>query len=85
VTVCVERGTVTHTKTDIVTLKFKAPKVMKGEEDTFTIRAKQQRYDGNNVIYSMTPVEVTNSYQIDTKEFFGDKIILKQGSGFFKK
>ncbi len=65
-------------KTDSTLLKFKNAPKLNGEEEIFKIKAFQK--SGSNVGYtlSLEQSEVGSKYDINTKEFFGDKIVIKR-------
>lgn len=69
---CADYGTVSHRELDQVTIKFKgATQLVAGEEETFVIRAKQNRYGGSGVKFEIEPVSVMGDYEIDDKGFLG--------------
>ncbi len=69
---CVDYGTVSRRELDQVTIKFKnASELLAGEEETFVIRAKQNRYGGGGVKFEIEPVSTANEYEVKDKGFLG--------------
>lgn len=71
-TYCSSYGTVTSYESDTVKIKFKKLPALGGtEEDTFSVRARQRSYDGENVVYDITPMQTVVPYEVKSKGFFG--------------
>lgn len=71
-TYCSSYGTVTNYESDKVKIKFKKlPSLGGTEEDTFSVRARQRSYDGENVVYDITPIQTVVPYEVKSKGLFG--------------
>ncbi len=69
---CIEYKKVTTHDPDKVKLRFKSLPVLGGsEEDTFLIKAKQKRFDGENVIYDISSLNTISPYKILKKGILG--------------
>jgi hypothetical protein len=71
-TYCASYGTVTRYESDKVRIKFKNLPALGGtEEDTFSVRARQRSYDGENVVYDITPMQTVVPYLVEKKGILG--------------
>lgn len=71
-TYCASYGTVTRYESDKVRIKFKNLPALGGtEEDTFSVRARQRSYDGENVVYDITPMQTVVPYNVEKKGILG--------------
>lgn len=77
---CSDYGTATHREIDQVTIKFKnATNLNAGEEETFVVRAKQNRYGSSGIGFEIEPVSVTSDYEINDNGFLGFDTFVIQG------
>lgn len=73
-TYCSQYGTTTSYESDKVKIKFKnMPKLGGSEEETFTVKARQRSYDGENVVYDIEPTSTLNGnvYEVKSKGALG--------------
>lgn len=71
-TYCSSYGTVTNFESDTVKIKFKKLPALGGtEEDTFSVKARQKSYDGENVVYDIIPMQTVVPYEVTSKGIFG--------------
>jgi hypothetical protein len=71
-TYCSSYGTVTSYEADRVKIKFKNVVALGGSEvETFLVKARQRRYNGENVVYDITPLETIQTYVIKDRGFLG--------------
>ena len=68
---CASYGTNVRTESDEVKIKFKLADLAVGEEETFDVKAQQKNYDGANVVYDITPIQVKAPVQVKSKGWFG--------------
>jgi hypothetical protein len=69
---CSSYGTVTNYESDKVRIKFKKlPSLGGTEEDTFSVKARQRSYDGENVVYDITPIQTVVPYNVVKKGILG--------------
>jgi hypothetical protein len=69
---CIRYAEVTTHEADTVKLSFrKLPSLGGTEEETFLIKARQRRLDGENVVYDMTTLKSTAEYDIIKKGKLG--------------
>lgn len=71
-TYCANYGTATHREIDQVTIKFKnASNLASGEEETFMIKANQNRYNSSGISFTIEPVSVMGDYEINDNGILG--------------
>ena len=68
---CVSYGTHMRTEADEVKIKFKLADLAAGEEETYDVKAQQKTYDGGNVVYDITPIQVKAPVKVKSKGWFG--------------
>jgi hypothetical protein len=77
---CVERDVVvTGSKSSNVSIKFKnLPGLRVGEQEIFVLDARQSRISGSNIEFSLKARRSLQDYKIKVKDFFADRITVKQ-------
>lgn len=74
-TYCAQYGTAVITEPDTMKIRFKGlPALADSEQETFQIKANQKNYDGENVVYTVKPVQTLREYKVKQKKFLGFKI-----------
>ena len=77
---CSNYGTAVHREIDQVTIKFKnASELQAGEEETFVVRAKQNRYGSGGIGFEIEPVSVMTDYEVEDTGFLGFDTFTIQG------
>ena len=69
---CARYGTSVSMESDKMKVKFKnLPALADSESETFEIKARQKTYDGESVIYDVTPLETLREYKVKQKKILG--------------
>ncbi len=71
---CARYGTDVNRESDKVKIKFKdLPNLGGTEEETFKVVARQRSYDGENVVYDITPITTAEGreYEVKSKGILG--------------
>lgn len=76
---CASYGTATSYESDDVKIKFKnLPALGDSEVETFRVKAKQKRYDGEAVVYEINALETFQEYEIKDRGFLGsDRYVIQ--------
>jgi hypothetical protein len=78
---CAQYGVLTSKESDGVVLKFKKATVLDAEqEESFSIRARQNHVDGINVLYDIQVEKALKNYDIKSKGFLGSDRFVIQGN-----
>ena len=72
-TYCSQYGTVSDYKRMSVRIRFKDPAPLAaGEEETFSVVARQKNYGENNAVFSINAIETKATYTIKSVGWFGN-------------
>jgi len=81
--VCVAYGTSRSIETDSMKIKFKnLPDLGDSEADSFLVRGRQAKYDGENVTYELKQLRTTGTYIVSQRRILGifkaDGFVIKE-------